>query len=74
MALNSLCLDDQGVDEGRQVTILDVIALNPAKASREPPTERRHAIAAQLEERLAVFVTNKDEAGGWPPEAVKLAV
>jgi hypothetical protein len=39
MALNSLCLDDQGVDEGLQVTTLDVVALNPAKASREPPTE-----------------------------------
>jgi hypothetical protein len=56
MALNSLCLDDQGVDEGLQVTILDVVALNPAKASREPPTESRNAIAAQLEEKPAVQV------------------
>jgi hypothetical protein len=74
MALNSLCLDDQGVDEGRQVTILDAVPRNPANPTVNRPWKAALPWRPQLEERLAVFVTNKGEAGGWPPAAVKLAV
>ena len=64
MARNSRYFDDQGVDEGLQVTILDAVPRNPAKPAANRPLKAALPWRLQLEERLAVFAANKGEAGG----------
>jgi hypothetical protein len=57
--------DVQGVDEGQQVTILDAAPLNPAKPAAYPPQKATFPWRPVPQKRLAVFATNRGEAGGF---------